>query len=221
MSLSQTHVGEIAARIPGATAVFRRYKIDFCCGGGVSLEAVCAQKGLDGEALSAELSALNAAKESVPPQAGLAIPALIEQILNRFHAKHRRDLPELIRLASRVEAVHRQHPECPHGLAEALKETLHELEMHMQKEEQVLFPMLSRGMGTMAGGPISVMQDEHDDHGERLQELERLAHHFVLPEGACNTWRATYAGVQAFIDDVMEHIHLENNVLFPGALGQA
>ena len=218
MNMTQTTVGDIAATVPGATAVFRRHKIDFCCGGNKTLAEACAKKGTDPSSIAGELSALAVERDPVTAWTGRPLGDLIDHILEAYHDKHRHDLPELIRLASRVEHVHADHPACPRGLAAALKETLGELEMHMRKEEEILFPMIRRGMGRGAGGPISVMNSEHDEHGERLRRLEKLAHDFELPPGACNTWRATYAGVRALVDDVMEHIHLENNVLFPRAL---
>lgn len=219
MSLAETHVGEIAATLPGATAIFRQHKIDFCCGGARPLAEVCAERGLAVETMVGELQKLSAGRDRVAGWQDRPLSELIEHILANYHEKHRVDLPELIRLASRVEAVHRDNPNCPTGLAAALRETQTELEQHMQKEEQILFPMIGRGMGAMADGPISVMQHEHDEHGERLRRLEKLAHNLQLPPDACNTWRATYAGVRGLINDVMEHIHLENNVLFPRALG--
>jgi regulator of cell morphogenesis and NO signaling len=91
---------------------------------------------------------------------------------------------------------------------------LGELEMHMQKEEQVLFPMLSRGLHAAAGRPIMVMRAEHDDHGVALQRLAALTNDITLPRAACNTWRALYLGLRTLREDLMEHIHLENNVLF-------
>jgi regulator of cell morphogenesis and NO signaling len=84
----------------------------------------------------------------------------------------------------------------------------------MQKEERVLFPMLRAGSGVAAQGPITVMRMEHDDHGLALQRLAELTDDIALPRGACNTWRALYLGLRAFREDLMEHIHLENNVLF-------
>lgn len=218
INMTQTAVGDLAASIPGATAVFRRHGIDFCCGGGKTLTEACAKKGTDPAAVAEVLAQLAVARDPVTEWTNRPLGDLIGHILASYHDKHRRDLPELIRLAARVEAVHRDHPDCPHGLAAALRDTLAELELHMQKEEQILFPMIGRGMGRAAGGPISVMNSEHDEHGERLRRLEQLAHNFELPPGACNTWRATYSGVHALVDDVMEHIHLENNVLFPRAL---
>jgi regulator of cell morphogenesis and NO signaling len=106
------------------------------------------------------------------------------------------------------------------GLADLLDAMLQELESHMQKEEQILFPILARGHGVRAGGPIAVMRMEHDQHGDALQRLMDVTNGITLPRGACTTWRALYLGLGAFREDLMEHIHLENNVLFEGAAGQ-
>ncbi|WP_020649622.1 iron-sulfur cluster repair protein YtfE [Solimonas variicoloris] len=210
-ALAQRTLGDIASQLPGATAVFRKYKLDFCCGGNVALREAAARKSLPLDALAAELRAIDPAGYAVPPD---ATEPLIAHIVQRYHQVHRRELPELVRLATRVEAVHRQHPEAPLGLADALKEMALELEAHMQKEEAVLFPMMSAGTA-MLGQPIAVMRHEHDEHGERLRHIEALTHQTELPADACPTWRALYVGVRKLIDDLMEHIHLENNVLFP------
>ena len=205
-------VAEIAAALPGSTAVFRKHKLDFCCGGGARLEEAAAARGASLPALEAELGAL------VMPQGG-EVPAstaeLIALIQTRYHEVHRRELPELVRLARRVEAVHRDKPECPHGLADLLDTMSAEMEDHMQKEEQILFPMMVRGGAPMIGHPIAIMRHEHDSHGEHLKALDALTHGATPPEGACNTWRALYAGIRKLEDDLMQHIHLENNVLFP------
>ena len=92
------------------------------------------------------------------------------------------------------------------------------LQMHMQKEEQILFPMLRSGRGGMAAMPIQVMEEEHRDVGHDLARTRELTNQFTPPEEACNTWRALFLGLQEFERDLMEHIHLENNVLFPKAL---
>ncbi|PWC28786.1 iron-sulfur cluster repair protein YtfE [Teichococcus aestuarii] len=206
-------VAEIAAALPGATAVFRRHKLDFCCGGQAPLAEAAARRGVDLATVEGELAALlpDAAAATVPQETG-ALITLIEQ---RYHATHRRELPELVRLARRVEAVHGEHPLAPRGLADLLERMAAELEDHMQKEERILFPLMRQGGHPMIGQPISVMRAEHDDHGGHLQALEGLTQSGVPPEGACNTWRALYAGTRKFADDLMEHVHLENNVLFP------
>ena len=205
-------IGQIAVQLPGATAVFRRLKLDFCCGGQVSLSEAAAQKGLDPNAVLAELSALqrsDAVPEATSPS------ALIDHILARYHDVHRAQLPELIRMARRVEAVHRDSPEVPAGLADLLEEMNEELQSHMFKEEQMLFPMLKAGGHPMVGQPIGMMRAEHVDHGAALDKLNELTNDATPPQGACTTWRALYAGIGQLGDDLINHIHLENNVLFP------
>ncbi|MGC5699005.1 hemerythrin domain-containing protein [Pseudomonas sp. NFXW11] len=143
---------------------------------------------------------------------------LIEHILARYHQRHRQQLPELIQLARRVEQVHAGDGHCPSGLADHLQGMQQELEGHMLKEEQVLFPMLQRGMGRQATAPIQVMRLEHDQHGDALERLLQLTDQITTPAGACNTWRTLYSGLQEFRDDLLEHIQLENDVLFTQAL---
>ena len=210
-SFASRHLAEIAAGLPGATAVFRQHKLDFCCGGKVPLAEAAAARNLPLANLEAELAALAPAELATPQETG----ALIDLIETRFHATHRRELPELLRLARRVEAVHRGHAEAPQGLADLLAQMAEELEDHMQKEEQVLFPLLRRGGHPMIAHPIGAMRAEHDCHGEHLHRLDELIHGGEVPADACPTWRALYAGTRKLADDLMEHIHLENNVLFP------
>jgi regulator of cell morphogenesis and NO signaling len=207
----------IATTLPGATAVFRRNKLDFCCGGRVSLADAARTKGIPLSDLEADLASI----------AALALPAerpdgtedLIEIIETRYHAAHRRELPELVRLARRVEAVHKDNPQVPRGVAELLETMASELDDHMRKEEEVLFPLMRRGGHPMIAQPIAMMLTEHDDHGAYLRRLEALTTDFSPPEGACSTWRALYVGAHKLADDLMEHIHIENNVLFPRFLG--
>jgi regulator of cell morphogenesis and NO signaling len=206
-------LADIASTLPGATALFRAEKLDFCCGGRVSLADAMAEKQKDPAPLAAKLEALAAqAQPSDEPQ---DVEGMIDMILERFHDVHRREVPELIKLARRVEAVHRDNPAVPVGLADFLQHIGDELDSHMQKEEQILFPMMRSGGHPMIGGPISVMLAEHDDHGENLRKLEALTNDFTPPDDACTTWRALYAGARKLTDDVMEHIHTENNKLFP------
>lgn len=205
-------LGQIAVQLPGATAVFRRLKLDFCCGGQISLAQAASDKGLDLTAVLAELASLQIGQE-VP---ALTDPAsLIDHILSRYHEVHRAQLPELIRMARRVEAVHRDHPDVPTGLSEHLEIMAQELNAHMQKEESILFPMLKAGHASFARGPMAVMRAEHTDHGAALERLLALSQDATPPQGACNTWQALYAGITQLHDDLINHIHLENNVLFP------
>ncbi|MDD3763427.1 MAG: iron-sulfur cluster repair protein YtfE [Nevskiales bacterium] len=205
-------LGEIAAQLPGSTAVLRSYKLDFCCGGGKTLAEAAAERTLPLARIEAELDALDAGAATDYPDQPLR---LIDHILQRYHEVHRRELPELIRLATRVEARHKDHPQVPLGLAALLREMADELESHMQKEEQVLFPLMRAGGAPMIGHPIAQMRHEHDEHGERLRAIEALTGTLTAPADACPTWLALTAGLRKLVDDLMTHIHLENNVLFP------
>ncbi|WP_232455069.1 hemerythrin domain-containing protein [Oceanisphaera avium] len=143
-----------------------------------------------------------------------SVSPLIDHILVRYHGVHRVQLTELSRLALLIERVHADHPHCPHGLAEHLEVLSQELESHMQKEEQILFPLLKRGVGAQAMGPIAVMRREHDDHSVALSQLQQLTYDLTLPDGACGSWQALYKGLATFISDLNQHIYIENHILF-------
>ena len=140
---------------------------------------------------------------------------LIDYILQRFHEVHRRQLPELIDLATKVEAVHAEHPEAPRGLAVLLQQIHSELLDHMAKEEGVLFPMLARGGNAFVVHPICVMMSEHEEHARRLTQLLALTRQAIPPANACSTWVRLCTATREFADDLQEHIRLENTVLFP------
>ena len=215
-SSAERTLADIARELPAAAAVFRRYRLDYCCGGGQSLRDAAAAAGVDARAVERELAAL----VPTPVQAPEEPLPLIDHILARFHDTHRRELPELIALAQRVEERHAEHPDVPKGLARMLEHVAEALEEHMQKEERILFPMMRAGGVPMIIGPIEVMEHEHVEHGERLRQLEALTNNHTPPADACTSWHALYAGTRKLVDDVMQHIHLENNVLFPQFSGQ-
>lgn len=210
-SLRRRTVGEIAATMPGATGIFRKFKLDFCCGGDIALEDAARQRGIDVAEVEQSLAALEETGAPAPLQTG----ELIDHILTRYHETHRREVPELVKLAKKVEAVHADHPKVPRGLADTLQELLGELEVHMKKEELILFPAMRQRSEGHLDTPIAQMRHDHDDHGEHLRQLESVTDNFNLPEGACRSWQALYAGTAKLTNDLMEHIHLENNVLFP------
>jgi regulator of cell morphogenesis and NO signaling len=211
LSLDRT-VTSIAADLPGAADLFRRSRINFCCGGDISLRQAAEQAGLSPEALLAALVALErAAGRDAPDET----EALIDHLLIRYHDTHRAELEFLIPLAQKVERVHGDHPAAPLGLAQALVAMRDELESHMRKEEQVLFPMIRRGGSPMISQPIAAMRHEHDDHASLLAAIEQITHGLALPPGACGSWTALYTGVRKFTDDLVAHMHLENAVLFP------
>ena len=206
-------LGELARNIPGASQIFHEYSLRFCCGGDLSLGEAASAKGLDPQTLIDQLEALPQESDS-RDWSQASREELIEFILTRYHDVHRDQFPEMIRLAERVERVHGGHVECPSGLANHLIQMEDALETHMQKEEEMLFPMLARGMSGIATQPVELIRHEHGEQAEAIRKLERLTHNVTPPADACNTWHALYAGVAQFRRDLMEHIHLENNVLF-------
>ena len=212
-----TPLAELATTQPGAVPVFHRHHLDFCCGGQKSLKAACEARQLDPAAVLAEIQAATPPPDPVTEWSEQPLDRLISHVLERYHSGHREVLPHLLQMAEKVEAVHADHPLRPAGLAGFLVEINDELESHMQKEEQILFPMILEGQGHLAGPPIRVMTQEPDEHGVRLARLRALAHDYQPPPDACTTWRALYAGLLELERELMAHIHLENNVLFKRA----
>lgn len=210
--LAEQPLGTIAVELPGATAVFRQLKMDFCCNGHVSLRQAAQDKNLDLAEVLGQLAALEHTDE-LPDE--MTVDSLIDHILARYHEVHRAQFPELIRMARRVETVHKANPNVPAGLADQLQAMEQDMLQHMTKEEEVLFPMLRTGGHPFVSQPIGMMRNEHISHGEALDRVNALTNDATPPMGACNTWRALYTGIAQLNEDLMTHIHLENNVLFP------
>ena len=219
MDTLNTPIGDIARDQPSSTRVFLRHKLDFCCGGRHTLRDACAKAGLDPARIATEVE-----------QASVMAPArswetyssaeIVDHIVARYHETLRRDMPALIDAARKVERVHADKPAVPRGLAEELVDFWTEMQQHMMKEEEVLFPMLRRGAnGASIYMPVRVMEREHDEHAQRLARIRTLAGDLQIPAHACATWKALYHGLLLIEEEMMEHIHLENNVLFPRASG--
>jgi regulator of cell morphogenesis and NO signaling len=218
-TITRAHnLADLAVTRAGASRVFHRHGLDFCCNGRVSLEQACGQKGLDVDALIDEIQREELAHESFDRWDEAALESLIEHLLTHFHEAHRAEVPRLVEMAHKVESVHGDKASCPKGLAQHLEKMHEELELHMQKEEEVLFPLIRSGRGPMAAMPVQMMEQEHRDHGANLARMRELAHGYEPPEEACGTWRALYLGLAELESELMHHIHLENNVLFPRAL---
>jgi regulator of cell morphogenesis and NO signaling len=216
MTTSST-LAELATTHPAASRVFQRYGLDYCCGGRQPLDDVCHVKGLDPTAIVHAIEEEEKAVDS-PRWDAAPLPELVLFIVNRYHAALRDELPALIALAAKVEAVHAEKPACPRGLR-ALLDTVHEDVLdHLAKEETILFPMIVAGHGYMTGNPIHVMEAEHDEHGRSLARIRALTNNLTPPPEACATWRALYLRLGALEAELMDHIHLENNILFPRAL---
>lgn len=217
-------VAELAARSLAAARVFEDHGIDFCCGGAKPVDQACREKGVDPDRLLAELEA--AAKAGEPGerdwnQAPLA--ELAAHIVDRHHRYLKAELP---RLSNWLTAVRKAHDATDGPTLRALEYTYtamrDELEMHMQKEEMILFPAIQGTsshpcFGSVAN-PIRVMEHEHDSAGRALREMRSLTSGYQAPPHACNTFRALYAGLAELEKDLHLHIHLENNILFPRAL---
>lgn len=218
MQWKTTTLGELAAANPSATRVFMRHRLDFCCGGRHTLADACERAGLDPAQIVAELE--DEAKRHDPSthwerrsQAELA-----DHIESYYHEGLRRDLPPLIDAARKVERVHAQKPDVPAGLADLLVELLSEMQTHMMKEEKILFPMIRRGMrGEAVYMPVRMMESEHESHGEQLKKIRDLTGDLRIPPHACATWTALYHGLETLEAELMQHIHLENNILFARA----
>jgi regulator of cell morphogenesis and NO signaling len=209
-------VGKIATSLPGAAAVFRRHGISFCCGGSDSIEAAAEAAGLLPETLLGELQGL---ADHALTQAPYGTVDLINHIRTRYHDTHRVELISLIPLAAKVERVHGNHPDAPIGLTNLLERIQGDLHSHMHREELMLFPLLERGDHQVLTRPIEQMRHEHEVEVQHLAELEHVTGGFHLPEGACNSWRALYIGAKKFAEDLIQHMHLENEVLFPRFAG--
>lgn len=211
-------LAELATTHPGAASVFYRHGLDFCCGGRRTLADACGARGLDPATVLADVERETEVADRARRWDLEPMPALVDHLVTVYHQRLRDSLPDLVRMAAKVEMKHAEKPGCPHGLAHHLVSMGESLFEHLDKEEQVLFPMILRGHGQLAVGPVHVMEIEHDEHARNLQELRRLTGDMQPPDHACPTWRALYLGLQQLERELMEHIHLENNVLFRRAL---
>ena len=140
---------------------------------------------------------------------------LTRYIETRYHQRHRAQLPSLADMAERVERVHAAEDAVPAGLSDLLRRMIGEMEVHMKKEELILFPAIRKGGVPGLEHPIAVMRADHDGHDRDIAEILRLTANLSLPDGACGSWTALYAGLAEFVGDLTEHMRLENDVLFP------
>jgi regulator of cell morphogenesis and NO signaling len=217
MSTDQT-LGHMVAANPAAAKVFQRYGLDYCCGGKQSLRQACAAGNVDAEAVLREIEVVGAGTKDEARWAERPLDELIEHIIDRYHAPLRAELPRLIQLARKVEQAHADNADHPEGLAGLLLDVQTAVESHLAKEEQILFPLIRSGHAQNAYMPVQVMIQEHEDHGQNLRRIRELTRDFDLPEHACASWHELYLALAKLEVDLMDHIHLENNILFPRAL---
>jgi regulator of cell morphogenesis and NO signaling len=227
-------VREIAVETPNATRIFEKLKIDYCCGGGKSLDAACTEAGIETEEVLRLLEEAASRPEQTAETAKFQTAPLAElmtYIVDKHHVFTREELDRLEPLLAKVCSVYgERRPELPRIQALFL-DLKRELLVHMMKEEQVLFPYVRQlESATGAGGakpyaffgtvqnPVRMMMMEHDAAGDLLLELRRASSSYALPEDACASFRALYAALEEFERDLHRHIHLENNLLFPRAV---
>ena len=213
----ESRVGEIAAHHPLATRVFARHGIDFCCGGGVELRRACERRGLSAEEIVTEME-----REIAGTSGGTnrwleaPLPDLVEHIVTAYHLPLREELPRLEAMSRKVARVHSDRD--PEGRLPRILDTLlalkAELEGPMDREESELFPRL---LAADAETDVASYVDDHEEAGAALARLHELTDEYRPPADACNTWRALWAGLEALERAMHEHVHLENNVLFPRA----
>lgn len=216
-------VGELVSARPGRSRIFQQHGIDFCCQGGRTLREACERKGVPAATVEEQLEAESAGPP--PPDynpADLPPPELAAYIVERHHEFLRRELPRLHDMSERVAKVHGGHTPDMETVFQVFIDMEEELNFHMMKEEQILFPAITAmSTGKVApqplDGPIDCMIHEHNEVGDALTRLHELTGGYTPPPAACNTWRALYAGLAELEEDIHRHIHLENSVLFPAA----
>jgi len=224
-------VGKIAADAPGTTRDFENLGIDYCCGGNRTLSEACAQANLSVDEVIARLekSAGVTSPESRDWQRQ-SLADLISHINSTHHVFVRSECPRIEALAAKVAAKHGpRYPELI-KVQQVFSELARELTVHLMKEEQILFPYVLRMEESVLSGepappamfgtvrnPIHMMIQEHDGAGEALEELRSITGNYKLPDDSCTSYRVLYEALQGFESDLHQHIHLENNVLFPRA----
>ena len=226
--LQEKTVAQIVTQNIKSADVFKRYGIDFCCGGNVSVTKACQRKGIDVKEFESELDKILSHVETSHDYDSWELDFLIDFIVNTHHKYVLNNVDLMLQYSNRVAHVHGEsHPEVV-KINELAHELVNELIPHLQKEEQVLFPYIKDMVKAKANGenvaqkfvqsPISVMHQEHDHAGNIVKEIAQLSNNFTPPESACNTYRAMFAKLEEFQNDLFQHIHLENNILFPKAV---
>jgi regulator of cell morphogenesis and NO signaling len=225
-------VKEYALEMPGATRIFEKLGIDYCCGGGHSLAEACAKAGV---AVDEVLGSLERIENTDGTSASegwqtASLAGLITHIVEKHHTFTRQELARLEALLTKVCGVHGQnHPELFH-IQKQFQELSRELAPHMLKEERVLFPYIIQmeeaaknnrmlpapPFGTVRN-PVRVMMVEHDAAGDILREMREVSSDYTTPEDSCISYQTLYGALAALEADLHQHIHLENNILFPRA----
>ncbi len=226
-------LGEITAKDLRKAEVFKQYGLDYCCGGKKTVTQACEEKGIDPAVVRAALQKTGSVVESnaVSRFDTWEPDFLADYIVNNHHGYVRRALAELPSYLAKLEQAHgSSHPELKR-INELFLAVRGELESHMMKEERILFPYIRQlasakreggplppaGFGSIAN-PIRMMEAEHQSAGGAMEEINRLSQNYVVPDDGCATYSMVYGELRKFEDDLHQHIHLENNILFPKAI---
>lgn len=226
---SDRTVGELVIERPANSRIFEEYGIDYCCGGKQFLSEACIKNGISADEVLLKLDEADAARsqEDATDYALMKLDDLVEHIVSTHHAYLRRELPRLEKMSKKVAMVHGDHDDRLGELEVEFHALSQELILHMMKEEQVLFPIICQlaqtdSMPEMHCGslenPIRAMEADHDSVGTSLERMHGLTDGYTPPDWACNTYRALLDGLHDLELDLHQHIHKENNILFPRAL---
>lgn len=233
MEYSTKTVGEIAAAVPQSTKVFAKHGIDFCCGGKKPLAEACEGAGVPFDQVVAQIEGeVRAASDREKPAdwSGSSLPDLILHILETHHVFTRDAISRLLPLSRKVAGRHGERRPELLRVAELVAALCDDLTPHLMKEEQILFPFITAMEESLSGGevrippfgtvqnPIRMMMMEHETVGEILAELRAVTNGYALPDDACMSYQTFFQGMEEFEKDLHQHIHLENNVLFPRAV---
>lgn len=230
-NLESKTVGEVVSQNFRAADIFKRYGIDFCCGGKRSVKDACASKGVNLDDLMGDLSRLEQNVEKASDFDAWSLDVLIDYILDTHHSYVAENIPLIIQYSDKVAVVHGSNKPEFVKINELFHEVAQELQMHMRKEEHILFPFIKQmaeskaknlrapmpPFGTVAN-PISMMEHEHDVAGDILKQIAKLTNGYVVPQDACNTVSVLIQKLEEFETDLHKHVHLENNILFPKAI---
>ncbi len=236
MNLDATRtVRDLATEIPNATRIFEKFGIDYCCGGSKPLQDACLQANIPVDevlrSLEGENTATVEAASSDRDFKNARLSELIDHILAAHHGYVKQEIPRLKQLLFKVVAVHcANHPELA-AVQRTFNELADELTGHMMKEEMVLFPYIKKlELATSSGrpaplapfgsisNPVRMMELEHESAGRALEEIRTLTSAYTPPEGACFSYKTLYSALKDFEVDLHQHVHLENNILFPRAI---
>lgn len=212
-------VRDVVLKNPQAMQVLARHQIDFCCGGDVEFAVACAEQGVDPDRVLAEVETAPAAEED---WSEAPLGELIDHIERRFHVTLRTDLDTVEALAQKVARAHREdHGEQLDAIVRLLAELRADLEPHIAKEEDIVFPWIRGGGGPWIPEPLTVEVREHESVGRLLRRLRSMCDDYDVPAHACRSWGVLWSELARVEADLHHHIHLENNVLFPRALAGA